>query len=67
MGYDIARLVNDVRSICYGQLYKPIRPEAYECLDRFWEVLKRYSKREPSDNEIRDSVDEMFKSLIHGR
>jgi len=47
-----------------GALHKRPSRDAYDCRDRFRDLLKRELKREATDDEVRDSVDSMYKHLI---
>jgi hypothetical protein len=53
-----------VRHICNGQVRICPGQDAYDCLDRFREVLRRELKREATDDELRDNVEWLFRSLI---
>jgi hypothetical protein len=61
--WEVLILVSDVRKICNGNPYPPPNQEAYDCLDKFKEVL-RESKLKPTDDELRDNVELLYQSLI---
>lgn len=62
--FKLLKLVNQVRSICHGKLYKQPSAEAYDCLDRFRGVLRAEFEHEATDDDVRESVDAMFKNLL---
>lgn len=64
MWSELLMLVNDVRHISHGELHKRAYQAAHKCLNGFKAVLKEEVNREATDEELRESVDWMFKDLM---
>ena len=47
-------LINDVRHICHSQVFRPIRQDAYECLEQLRQVLRTELGREATNVEVRE-------------
>jgi len=62
--WNLLMLTNDVRHICHGRSFIPVRQDAYRCLEQFRHLLRGELGREATDVEVRDSVDLMFKDLM---